>query len=1113
MYKLLSAFNRFVFFFCFLTPLISAAQSSFISGVINSYAHVITATGCNVIVNDASAFAVGDRVVIMQMKGAVIDTSNSASFGDVINMNNAGNYEFAYISSINGNIIHFTAPLQRAYDAYGSVQLIKVPQYTDAVISAPVTCPLWNGTLGGVIVIECTGTLTFNDSINAKSKGFDYGDYSPTGYNCPGHFDYYYSSTDYFGGEKGEGITVVSSLRNNGMGKRANGGGGGNNVNAGGGGGGNYGQGGNGGYSWEGCPIMDIGGRGGLALSYSNALNKVFMGGGGGGGQQNNLQATAGTAGGGIVIIRANSVVGNGRTINASADNTLTGGCDGAGGGGAGGTVLLDVNSFSGNLKVNVRGANGSVTSCYAQGASGGGGGGCVWSKLPLPANVTFDVSGGIRGIHGTGSQNGMPGDTLSGLVVPFSEKSGVTINTLPVCSGVAMSFSGLTSDTASAYFWDFGDGDTSLLQNPSHTYTDSGTYNVTFIATYYTGCADTTTKPVIVYPNPVAHFTFSDVCFGDTLHFSDSSTVGGTATIASYVWSFGDGSPTSPHQNPGHYYNSPGNYSVTLVSISSNGCSDVAILPVHVYDAPQSFFTFSDVCAMTSATFTNTSTPPTLGTTASWKWNFGDGSPVNTTSSSPVHQYTTPGSYEVILISQSSNLGCADTLKDTIIVFSVPTAGFTAQEVCVNNTMNFTDVSFISGGDSITSWQWNFGDSSPLSTTQNPTHPYTTIGTHFVTLVVSSNNACADTLTDSVKIHPLPIADFTTNNVCFGSTANFMDNSAMPSFNPFNDNIVSQIWNYGDGSPELTVNTPHTYSVAGTYTAKLVVQSSSTCVDSVFKTIVVNPVAVVSFTTADTSGCEPLCVNFQQAAVITGGTINSYQWNYGDGSSLSAEQNPTHCYTTSMLNTSEEFDVSLTVTTDSACVSTLSISDYITVFPKPEADFTVAPDEVTEINPVISIADASIGVTQWDWSFGDSTNNIMLSSMAALLEHTYSQTGTYTVTLIAQNQYVCKDTASKQVIVSEDFILYVPNAFSPNGDGVNDVFAPQGTFNGTFEMRIYNKWGQQIFISNDFATGWDGRMGASAEPVKADVYVYAIKTTDTQNKKHNYKGIVTLVR
>ena len=679
-----------------------------ISGTVNAYTPVTLISSCSIDVLDVSAFSVGNRVMIIQMRGADMDTSNTANFGDLLSLNNCGNYEFSHVSAIVGNTIFLTDTLQRAYNVTGAVQLILVSKSPNTTINGPVTCPTWNGSTGGVIVIECSGVLTLNANIDAKGKGFILGNVSPTGYNCPGSFDYYYPSTSYFGGEKGEGISNISAAKHNGMGKLVNGGGGGNNVNAGGGGGGNYGKGGNGGFSWEGCPVMDIGGRGGQSLTYTNALNKVFLGGGGGGGHQNDLQATPGTNGGGIVILRANTIIGNGNFIDASTFDVLTGGCDGTGGGGGGGTVLLDVDIFTGVLNVNAKGGDGAFPTCYLQGASGGGGGGCVWSKTALPSNVSFNVSKGIRGIHGGGSEDGEPGDTLSGLTIigtpfifnpfnyPITVSSlndsvclggnttldvspngvGFTYNWTPalslnnstifnpvatpntattysvvlnypngcrvadtvlvfvnpkpvaafnntsVCNSNATQFTD-NSTTASGiintWIWDFGDlSPANTTSSPSHTYANAGSYSVTLIVNNNLVCADTITKTVQVYYNPAAGFTSDNVCLGDTIYFTNTSTVDTSTSIAGNLWVFGDSSPTSNLQNPNHTYSNAGTYTVTLVITTADGCSDVTTSSVKAFDSPISGAAFSNTCLFDSAVFTNTSINPTMGSIAS---------------------------------------------------------------------------------------------------------------------------------------------------------------------------------------------------------------------------------------------------------------------------------------------------------------------------------------------------------------------------------------------------------------------------------------------------------------------------------------------------------------
>ncbi len=1195
----LYSFYKHVFFITvsFFLFFSSLAQTSAISGVLNAYTSVDSiADSSSIIVADASAFASCDRVVIIQMKGAEIDTNNTSNFGDILNLNSCGNYEFNHIASISGNTISFMSPLQRIYNVAGSVQLIKVPQYANATITAPVSCPSWNGSTGGVVIIECSGTLTFNDSINAKSKGFAFGNVSPTGYNCPGHFDYYYPSTSYFGAEKGEGVSAISLSKRNGMGKLGNGGGGGNNVNAGGGGGGNFGKGGNGGFSWEGCPLQDIGGRGGRALTYNNTLNKIYLGGGGGGGQQNDLQATVGTSGGGIVIIKANTLIGNGNTINAGAENTIAGGCDGAGGGGSGGTVLLDVNNFTGALNINANGGNGAITTCYAQGASGGGGGGCIWSKLSLPVNVSFNVDGGIRGIHGSGSQDGLPGDTLSGLSIvgtPFTpvlspitvspddsicpgisillnvspngagyssvwapstglndfsifnptatpistttysvtviDSSGcktsdsvkITVYPKPTasysssteCSGTATQYtdnSTTASGSINSWSWDFGDASpVDFTSNPSHLYSGAGSYSATLIVQNSFTCADTITKTVNINFNPVANFTFLDVCFKDSVFFTDSSYVNFSASIASYLWAFGDASPTGSSQNSTHLYASSDSFDVTLLVTTNQGCSGAATKTVYIFDPPIADFTVSDVCLTDSAVILNTSLNPSMGTIASWTWNLGDGSPLNSADQNPHHLYTATGDYIITLISRSSNLACADTVTDTITVFPLPVAAFTVSDICLEQTMNFTNLSAITTGDTIFTWSWDFDDGSVLDTLQTPQHTYTNFGDYTITLVTTTANNCKDTATNTAIVHPLPVTLFTTNNSCQGSIAQFTDQSFIPA-NSTNDWLFSWNWNFGDNSAiSNNQHTSHLYNPVGIDTVELKVVSDFGCADSIFKLIVINPNPQVNFTATDTTGCEPLCITLQNTSFVPGGNIADWLWNFGDDTFDSSSQNILHCYYNDTIFSSRLFSPTLTVTSDSGCVNSLTKNNYITVFPDPIALFSISPQTTTITEPSITITNSTTGANAWGWDFGDS----QIDSVDNPLSHSYADTGYFLITLITSTSFNCSDTAYQTVTIEPDFMFYVPAAFTPNEDGINDTFIAKCIFANEFELSIFDRWGNLIYKTNSIDNPWNGKVNNKAESVQPDVYVYSITIKDSKKVKHFYKGTVSVVR
>lgn len=678
------------------------------------------------------------------------------------------------------------------------------------------------------------------------------------------------------------------------------------------------------------------------------------------------------------------------------------------------------------------------------------------------------------------------------------------------VCLGNATIFtdnSTASSGSIIGWAWNFGDGSTvNTTQNPSHTYANPGTYNVSLLINSSDGCMDTVTKSVQVYFKPTVGFTHNDICLGDTLNFINTSSVDNSTSIASYLWVFGDSGPTGSLQDPDHYYSGSGTFSVTLVTTTIDGCSNAFNTQVKVFDRPASAFTFSNTCLSDSANFTNTSISPTMGNIATWSWSFGDGSAPNTSVWSPGHLYAVSGTYQVTLITYSSNLGCPDTLQDSITVFPSAIADFDFINVCLNQAMNFTDLSTVSSG-SILSRSWNFGDGSPLSTIQDPSHTYSVPGTYSVTLVVTNNNNCNDTITKSVKVHPLPDAQFSTSSVCDGSSAQFNDLSTIPT----TDTIQSWTWDFGDGSPlSNSQNSSHFYSGAGFSVVQLLVISTFGCKDSVINLSIVNPNPIVNFTADDTLGCEPLCVNFQSVSSILTGSNTQWLWTFGNNGPISNSQTPSNCYTNDSIYSVNYFNVSLTVTSDSGCTSILSKNNYITVYPNPNAGFTVQPEIASITNPLISITNLSTGANYWTWDFGDTSID---SSSFLNPTHVYADSGTYIITLITSTQYNCVDTAYQTVIIEPDFIFYIPNAFTPDGDGINDSFTGKGIFIFNYEMSIFDRWGNLIFFSDDINTPWNGKANQGADLAQADVYVYVVKIVDFNKRKHNYSGIVTLVR
>lgn len=403
--------------------------------IINSYTPVLSLETCSnkIAVEDGSSFNIGDTILIIQMKGVVIDSSNTSNFGTITDYKNSGNYEFNYVKNKAGNNIELKNNLTRGYDIpNGKVQLIRVPWYQNINITSTLTCLPWDGNKGGVLVLNVKDTVTLNADIDVSNKGYK-GGIAKIGYGqCNIDSFYIIENNGINGAAKGEGIFLNTRLYN-GRGKVANGGGGGNNVNSGGAGGGNGGNGGEGGKEWAGCSNNFInGGLGGLQLNYNNTANRIYAGGGGGAGHMNDSYLAKGGNGGGIAIIISGFLKSNSNSIKANGETPehIVGNADdGRSGGGAGGTILINYGSLIGTATITANGGNGDFCIAipnYYHGPGGGGGGGIIWiNKATSDPLLNTSVSGGLPGTNVNignnpwGATAGAKGNNLLDLIIP----------------------------------------------------------------------------------------------------------------------------------------------------------------------------------------------------------------------------------------------------------------------------------------------------------------------------------------------------------------------------------------------------------------------------------------------------------------------------------------------------------------------------------------------------------------------------------------------------------------------------------------------------------------------------------------------------------------------
>ena len=415
---------------------------------------------------------------------------------------------------------------------------------------------------------------------------------------------------------------------------------------------------------------------------------------------------------------------------------------------------------------------------------------------------------------------------------------------------------------------------------------------------------------------------------------------------------------------------------------------------------------------------------------------------------------------------------------------------------------MQFTNQSSIASG-SITIWKWDFNNDGTVdATTQNPLFTYTAGGNFNSKLTAISNFSCADSVVKPSVVYYNPVANFSASTACLGKTTQFIDASSNT-----NGNITVWDWDFtSDGTIDnLSQNATNTYTTSGLFLVTLQVQNNYGCMNVIKKPVRINPTPVVNIDVSHHSGCEgAMCVGMINNSSISGGSVASWNWNFGDNTS-SNQNSPTHCFHQGT------FNVSLTATSDSGCVAQLSLTSAVTVYPKPIADFYFTNTDLDVLDATTGINSSAQGASSYVYVISDGTHIVGQANF----QHAFpnENEGTYSVIQFVSNNYGCKDTIVKEIQIKPGFTFYIPNAFSPNGDGMNDVFKGTGIGIKTFTLMVYDRWGELVFTSNDLEKGWDGTFRSGDQVSLQDVFVWKVVLHDNTDREHDYKGTVSLIK
>ena len=657
-----------------------------------------------------------------------------------------------------------------------------------------------------------------------------------------------------------------------------------------------------------------------------------------------------------------------------------------------------------------------------------------------------------------------------------------VTVNALPVikvnplspsvCSGGTVSitaFGGLNYTWTPNNFLNTNVGAT-VLANPTST------TNYTVIGEDINGCTNLKTFTVRLDTLPVVSFVtnINSGCSPLSVLINNLTQQG---SVTGYKWDFGDGSPNSTLANPGSHTFFAGQkdtvYYIHLIGYNSCGTDTFTYAISVKTNTVTAFFSTSPIsgCAPQNISFTNYSSAGTF-----ISWDFGDGNV--STQQNPTHLYVTPGTYTC---NEYVNNGCGfDTASIVLQIY--PSAGLSfipsSQKSCVNQSIAFNNTSA-----NTVNTIWNFGDAT-TSNLFSPVHSYTTPGSYTVTLTgTSSIYGCISTYSTVIDVVQTPSTQVSPN-INSGCTP------LIVSFSNISINASSYYWNFGDGNTSTLYTPTHTYNSGGIFTVSLVVYGSTICSDTTYMTINAFQKPTAAFIDSANYKCTtPVTVYFTNTST---GAIG-YLWDFGNGTN-SINNNPSVTY-----NSPGAYSISLISSSGYGCSDT-STQVYVASI-KPKANFDFIDPE--KCKPIINFTNTSQNAQNYLWIFGDG-----YTSTSQDPTHTYETYDSSNVILIAYNDSTCTDTVSKKVVhVNGNFTnIFIPSAFTPNNDGLNDKFEIVGFYGcEEFVLRIFNRWGEEVFKTQDMNNFWDGTY--QGEKVKSDTYVYTIEGVTFERR-----GTVTVI-
>ena len=590
---------------------------------------------------------------------------------------------------------------------------------------------------------------------------------------------------------------------------------------------------------------------------------------------------------------------------------------------------------------------------------------------------------------------------------------------------------------------------------------------------------------------------TFVSYCQGLTVQFENNSFGGN-----SYAWDFGVTEQSSDVSNnfaPTFTYPGPGDYLTTLIVNPGMACTDTAFMNVTVGNPFSLSWTAEDSICIINNSFDFSIATSNQG--ANFQWTFGSAASIQDWSgaNAPSISFSSPGFHTIALFGDDGD--CATTFEDSIYIFDEPNVDIQIPDdiSCIGLTVPFESLL-----SNVTSSNWDFGannTSEDESLLQNPIYTYDSPGSYTVQLIGSNSPGCIDSSEIIIDINePIVLAFTHSDSLCISDGLfAFEAEVSGPEGTVYS-------WDFGENasivnSNELSISNLQ-FSTSGVQGVQLSAVFEN-CSDSVQSELYVFSEPLIDFDVYDNELCAPSSTQFINQSQVEGQVL--YEWDFGDGQTSNAIS-PSLSYTSV-----GSFSVGLTLMALEGCTDTLYLlqQDFITVYPSPIAGFSVNPNNVDVCDNEVVFTDESVGASSFIYFF----DNGQFSTNEANFSHAYTQDGTDYPMQVAFNEYGCVDSARNEVFV-EPFVIYVPNTFIPDGDGVNDFFVPVTDFEiNEWEFNIYDRWGRRIFSDTEVGNSWDGYFNGNL--VQDGVYIYTLKYKSCANpiEAKMIKGFVNILR